>query len=165
MGVSASTINASSDPYDSGYDHGCDDAKISDSSDGYVNQPEKGPSFHTETFMQGYYNGYNSSTTNMENIHSPGAGIFRIDATIDFDRQAILEVNGNNLGNAWFTINGVMYGEGTYYDMIDWVYDDVEIRGINTNSLSRAIELPYSLQLGQGIQICLTAAENYAKKY
>lgn len=41
MGVSASTINASSDPYDSGYDHGCDDAKISDSSDGYVNQPEK----------------------------------------------------------------------------------------------------------------------------
>jgi hypothetical protein len=34
-----------SSPYDSGYDHGCDDAGISDSSDYYVNQPEKGPHF------------------------------------------------------------------------------------------------------------------------
>jgi hypothetical protein len=33
-------------------------------------------------------------------------------------------------GTAWFTINGQRYGEGDYYDMIDWVYDDdVEIRG------------------------------------
>jgi hypothetical protein len=39
-------------------------------------------------------------------------------------------------GTAWFTINGQRYGEGNYYDMIDWVYDDdVEIRGINTNCL------------------------------
>jgi hypothetical protein len=36
-------------PYDSGYDHGCDDADISDSDNRYINQPEKGPSFHTES--------------------------------------------------------------------------------------------------------------------
>jgi hypothetical protein len=44
--------NASSrSPYDSGYDHGCDDAKISDPNDIYINQPEKGTSFHTDEFM------------------------------------------------------------------------------------------------------------------
>ena len=34
---------ASSDAYDSGYNHGCDDAGISDPDDRYINQPEKGP--------------------------------------------------------------------------------------------------------------------------
>jgi hypothetical protein len=47
-------------PYNSGYDHGCDDADISDPSDRYINQPEKGPSFHTDEFMDGYHAGYNS---------------------------------------------------------------------------------------------------------
>lgn len=51
--------NASSkSPYESGYDHGCDDADISDPVDRYVNQPEKGPSFHTNEFMRGYNDGY-----------------------------------------------------------------------------------------------------------
>lgn len=45
-------------PYDSGYDHGCDDAKISDYSERYINQYEKGPAFHTDRFMDGYNNGY-----------------------------------------------------------------------------------------------------------
>lgn len=45
---------ASSDTYDSGYNHGCDDAEISNPDDRYINQPEKGPSFHTGTFMLGY---------------------------------------------------------------------------------------------------------------
>lgn len=162
IGIYTSTINASSDPYDSGYDHGCDDAGILDPSDGYINQPEKGPSFHTGTFMQGYYDGYDACTTNTENIPLAESGAFKIDATIDLDRQAILGANGNNLGDAWFTINGQRYGEGTYYDMIDWVYDDdVEIRGINTNSLSRALELPYSLEAGQDIQICLNDDKGY----
>jgi hypothetical protein len=29
-----------SSPYDSGYDHGCDDARIPDPGDRYINQPE-----------------------------------------------------------------------------------------------------------------------------
>jgi hypothetical protein len=162
-GVYTST-NASSDAYNSGYNHGCDDAEIFDVSKRYINQPEKGPSFHTETFMQGYYDGYDACTTTTSdgNIRLPGVETFRIDATIDFDRQAILESNGNNLGDAWFTINGQRYGEGTYYDMIDWVYDDdVEIRGINTNSLSKVLELPYSLKPGQDIQVCLNDDKGY----
>jgi hypothetical protein len=47
-------------PYDSGYDHGCDDAGISDPSDRYINEPGKGPRFHTNEFMQGYNAGYNA---------------------------------------------------------------------------------------------------------
>ena len=45
--------NASSEsPYSSGYNHGCDDAKISDPDDRYINQPEKGPNFHTNARVQ-----------------------------------------------------------------------------------------------------------------
>lgn len=53
-------LASSNSPYDSGYDHGCDDAGISDPSDRYINQPEKGPSFHTSEFMNGYNAGFNS---------------------------------------------------------------------------------------------------------
>jgi hypothetical protein len=49
-----------SSPYNSGYDHGCDDAGISDPDNRYINQPEKGPAFHTEEFMSGYYDGLES---------------------------------------------------------------------------------------------------------
>jgi hypothetical protein len=45
-------------PYDSGYDHGCDDAYISNSERQYINQPGKGPSFHSDEFMRGYDDGY-----------------------------------------------------------------------------------------------------------
>jgi hypothetical protein len=44
-------------PYQSGYNHGCDDADLSPS-DRYINEPGKGPSYHTEEFMSGYYNGF-----------------------------------------------------------------------------------------------------------
>jgi hypothetical protein len=49
---------ASSEAYDSGYNHGCDDAGISDPADRYINQPGKGPSFHTQRFMDGYNDGF-----------------------------------------------------------------------------------------------------------
>lgn len=44
----------------SGYNHGCSDAQISDSSERYINQPEKGPSFHTNEFMNSYHEGFNA---------------------------------------------------------------------------------------------------------
>ncbi|MGD9673293.1 MAG: hypothetical protein AB7U98_07430 [Candidatus Nitrosocosmicus sp.] len=53
-------LASSKSPYESGYDHGCDDAGISDPSDRYINQPEKGPSFHTSEFMNGYDSGFNA---------------------------------------------------------------------------------------------------------
>ena len=45
-------------PYDSGYNHGCDDTQISEPPDRYINQPEKGTSFHTDEFMNGYNDGF-----------------------------------------------------------------------------------------------------------
>jgi hypothetical protein len=54
---------ASSDAYDSGYDHGCDDAGISDRSERYYNQPEKGPAFHTENFNRGYNDGFDACSS------------------------------------------------------------------------------------------------------
>lgn len=53
-------LASSKSPYESGYDHGCDDAGISNPSNQYINQPEKGPSYHTSEFMDGYYSGLNS---------------------------------------------------------------------------------------------------------
>jgi hypothetical protein len=50
----------SKSPYSSGYDHGCDDAQISDPLDRYINEPGKGLSFHTNEFMSGYYAGFNA---------------------------------------------------------------------------------------------------------
>jgi hypothetical protein len=56
-----------SSPYDSGYNHGCDDAAISDPDDRYINQPEKGPAFHTQEFMSGYDNGFRSCEEDTQN--------------------------------------------------------------------------------------------------
>lgn len=58
-GWSTSSVHAIS-AHDSGFDHGCDDAKISNSDNRYINQPEKGPSFHTKAFMNGYDDGFDA---------------------------------------------------------------------------------------------------------
>jgi hypothetical protein len=48
---------AKATPYQTGYDHGCSDAKLPFSAR-YINQPGKGPSFHTQEFMSGYNAGF-----------------------------------------------------------------------------------------------------------
>lgn len=63
---------ASNNAYDSGRDHGCDDAKISDPDDRYINQPEKGPSFHTGAFMDGYHAGFDSCSGGGDNDNDNG---------------------------------------------------------------------------------------------
>jgi hypothetical protein len=55
-----SDSNPTLSPYESGYIHGCDDSRITDFSARYINQPEKGPDFHTDEFMRGYDAGYNA---------------------------------------------------------------------------------------------------------
>lgn len=68
--LSSSQVYAAS-PYDSGYDHGCSDAGISDPSSQYINEPGKGPSYHTSEFMDGYYAGVDTcSGTNDETYQS-----------------------------------------------------------------------------------------------
>ncbi len=44
--------------FNSGYHHGCSDAKISNPDKRYINQLGMGPSHHTSQFMNGYYDGY-----------------------------------------------------------------------------------------------------------
>jgi len=57
--------------YDSGYNHGCDDAKVADPSQRYINQPEKGPNFHSDAFMQGYKSGFNSCSVQQSDSLPP----------------------------------------------------------------------------------------------
>src|SRR5215211_5482130 len=79
----------SKSPYKSGYDHGCDDADISDPDDRYINQPEKGPSFHTNEFMDGYNDGYDACSSGgdfdgSESSDEPdGSGRINCDANPD----------------------------------------------------------------------------------
>ncbi len=63
-------------PYRSGYNHGCSDAKISDPSKRYINQPGKGPSFHTSEFMRGYDDGYESC--HLDDNDPSTSGLFRV---------------------------------------------------------------------------------------
>jgi hypothetical protein len=53
--------------YGSGYNHGCDDTKLADQSEIYINQPERGPNFHSHTFMRGYESCFNSCSIHQSN--------------------------------------------------------------------------------------------------
>jgi 5-methylcytosine-specific restriction endonuclease McrA len=57
--------------YDSGYNHGCNDAKVVDPSERYINQPERGPNFHSDAFMQEYRSGFNSCSLQQSNKLPP----------------------------------------------------------------------------------------------
>jgi hypothetical protein len=58
---------AAASPHSAGYHHGCNDAKISNVGDRYISQPGKGPSFHTQEFM----NRYNAGLRACSNKPSP----------------------------------------------------------------------------------------------
>jgi hypothetical protein len=77
------------DPYRSGYDHGCDDAGISDPAERYINQPGKGPSFHTGGFMRGYNDGFDACSDGIDddnNVEDNDVdGNLRVIATLDMD--------------------------------------------------------------------------------
>ncbi len=87
ISVPGSAFASSNSPYDSGYDHGCDDAGISDSSDRYINQPEKGPSFHTSEFMNGYNAGVSSCSSSSndynDNYYTPPQSNQRTEVNCD----------------------------------------------------------------------------------
>jgi hypothetical protein len=53
------SVMAKGTPWQAGYDHGCSDAQLPFSAR-YINQPDKGPSFHTQEFMSGYRAGFNA---------------------------------------------------------------------------------------------------------
>ena len=65
-------------PYSSGYDHGCNDTKINNPDDRYINQPGKGPSYHTGSFMNGYYHGFDSCYDSNPPPTTTSNGVFKI---------------------------------------------------------------------------------------
>jgi hypothetical protein len=67
-------------PYDSGFDHGCSDAKISNPDNRYINQPGKDPAYHTGSFMNGYNDGFDSCFTS--NSPQSNQGMFKIIVTV-----------------------------------------------------------------------------------
>lgn len=93
-GIFSTAYASESSPYDSGYDHGCDDAGRSES-DKYINEPEKGPSFHTNEFMNGYYAGLSACSGGGSN----GGGGF--EESRPFDEQPSQSSQG---GTDWMNL-------------------------------------------------------------
>jgi hypothetical protein len=95
---------SSSDAYDSGYDHGCDDAGISDPNNRYINQPDKGPAFHTDDFMEGYHEGFNDCpSTDTESTEIPSSNI---DEPIEANGAEVPTVN---LSNYFWGFYGIVF--------------------------------------------------------
>ncbi len=65
ISIPVTTSASSQSPYDSGYDHGYEDAQLFYPSERYINQLGKGPEFHTNEFMNGYYDGYAAYETSI----------------------------------------------------------------------------------------------------
>lgn len=105
-----SVLASSKSPYDSGYDHGCDDADISDPSSRYINQPEKGPSFHTSEFMQGYNTGFNSCSSNSNNFYEPPSNSYSSPQYNSGSQNSQSNCN-NSLGEKIGTGIGALIGE------------------------------------------------------
>jgi tetratricopeptide (TPR) repeat protein len=87
-------------PYDSGYSHGCSDAKISNLSERYINQPGNGPSSHTFSFMQGYYNGYSACSASSPPAQQP------YNATERQQNPQIVQLNNGSI-----IVNGTVHTE------------------------------------------------------
>lgn len=77
-------------PYKSGYSHGCSDAKISDSEKRYINQPGKGPTYHTSEFMRGYNDGF--ELCHKDNEDPSTQGIFRV--IVQVTNQSPQDISG-----------------------------------------------------------------------
>jgi hypothetical protein len=82
-------------PYNSGYSHGCEDAIISNVSERYINQPGKGPSFHTEEFMSGYNNGFNACSDDVGDDDSAENN------TVDGNLRVIVSLDMGTYGNQY----------------------------------------------------------------
>jgi hypothetical protein len=59
LGIMQGVMAKKGTPFQAGYDHGCNDAKVTFSAR-YINQPGKGSNFHTQEFMSGYNRGFST---------------------------------------------------------------------------------------------------------
>ncbi len=111
------TVQASGNsPYDSGFDHGCDDADISDPDDRYINQPGKGPSFHTDEFMSGYDDGYDDCSIRISNSNSANEGSDESWNDSCYDAGYDDGQNGPFSEPTWHHCGDEEGGDDAYYD-------------------------------------------------
>jgi hypothetical protein len=88
----------------SGYNHGGSDAQMSNPSDRYINQPEKGPSFHTNEFMNAYHAGFNAcSGSGRENSGSSRHSTSSNPGEITIDGNAYTKAFWDDYKNGYAT--------------------------------------------------------------
>ena len=66
--VQTQNVMAKETPFQAGYGHGCADSKRT-LSERYIDQPSKGPQFHTQEFMTGYNTGFNTCRSHGHSSH------------------------------------------------------------------------------------------------
>src|SRR5919197_2042752 len=81
LGIIQSAMAKKGTPFQAGYDHGCSDAKETFSLR-YINQPGKGPSFHTQEFMNGYNVGFNACNHSSSTLYKQGYAKGVVDAKL-----------------------------------------------------------------------------------
>lgn len=69
LGVIQTAMAKKGTPFQAGFDHGCNDAKVMFSAR-YINQLGKGPNFHTQEFMSGYNRGFSKCIGKGPNVYS-----------------------------------------------------------------------------------------------
>jgi hypothetical protein len=87
----------------SGYNHGCSDAQMSNPSDRYISQPEKGPSFHINEFMNAYHAGFNACSGSGRGT-SGGGNEFTSNSGGQSGYSLTVNVSHHPFGDAWVYI-------------------------------------------------------------
>jgi hypothetical protein len=87
----------------SGYNRGCSDAGISNPADRYINQPEKGPSFHSKEFMNAYNAGFNACSGDGRG-NSGGGNEFASNSEDQSGYSLTVNVPYHPFGHAWVYI-------------------------------------------------------------
>jgi hypothetical protein len=100
---SSSSGYGKSDVYNSGYEHGCNDAGISDKASRYIIQPEAGPSLNSDEFMHGYSDGFDTCSSSNDN------------SNMEDENNTMCEDYGNCEDDGWIDDNTT----NPYGDLVD----------------------------------------------
>ncbi|MBA2268437.1 MAG: hypothetical protein H0W19_08900, partial [Nitrosopumilus sp.] len=141
--------------FNSGYNHGCSDAKISDPSKRYINQTGKGPSYHTSNFMNGYYDGFGDCLKPGNKNPVADAGPDKIELfegqTITLDARNSYDPDGKIVKYEWR--NGVNADPGCPYGKFT-----------NKNSPTTQFVTPTSLTKDCSNWYEVVVTDNYGKR-
>ena len=117
---------SSKSPYESGFDHGCEDVQIDDPEDRYINEPGKGKSHHTSEFNRGYDAGFEACEGNVP----PGESSCYTEGIEDgrdgpFDREVYDHCGDTNQEDDYYNgfIDGCMSVEGNTQDVCESATD------------------------------------------